>query len=103
MKREIKGMFTGLGVTLKTMMKPPASPSTWRLAAKKVRSDEHVVRRGERSAAQRTRGTGERPRPEFRRPQRVGPKIVVAENIFFGIIAAAMVIGALGVVSTKNI
>src|SRR6478672_3486754 len=28
---------------------------------------------------------------------------MVAENIFFGIIAAAMVIGALGVVSTKNI
>jgi NADH-quinone oxidoreductase subunit J len=28
---------------------------------------------------------------------------MVAENVFFGIIAAAMVIGALGVVSTKNI
>jgi NADH-quinone oxidoreductase subunit J len=28
---------------------------------------------------------------------------VIAENIFFGIIAAAMVIGALGVVTTKNI
>ena len=28
---------------------------------------------------------------------------MVAENIFFGIIAAAMVIGALGVVTTKNI
>src|SRR4029077_4842863 len=28
---------------------------------------------------------------------------MVAENVFFGIIAAAMVIGALGVVTTKNI
>jgi NADH-quinone oxidoreductase subunit J len=28
---------------------------------------------------------------------------VVAQNVFFGIIAAAMVIGALGVVTTKNI
>jgi NADH-quinone oxidoreductase subunit J len=28
---------------------------------------------------------------------------VIAENVFFGIIAAAMVIGALGVVTTKNI
>jgi NADH-quinone oxidoreductase subunit J len=28
---------------------------------------------------------------------------VVAENVFFGLIAAAMVIGALGVVTTKNI
>src|SRR5258708_33251484 len=28
---------------------------------------------------------------------------MIAENVFFGIIAAAMVIGALGVVTTKNI
>ena len=28
---------------------------------------------------------------------------MVAENIFFGIIAAAMAIGAIGVVSTKNV
>ena len=33
----------------------------------------------------------------------VGGRRVIAENVFFGIIAAAMAISALGVVSTKNV
>ena len=33
----------------------------------------------------------------------VGGRLVIAENVFFGIIAAAMAMSALGVVTTKNI
>src|SRR5436309_3155405 len=84
MRKEIKGMLTGLGVTFRTMTQPTVT-----VQYPHEREDPAPRARG-RSNARRSR-------------RAMSGGTVVAENVIFGLIAAAMVIGAFRVVTTDNV